>query len=324
MSGDQPLMRAAVITGPGRVRVTHLARPEPGAGEVLVRIEGSGVCGSNAPVWEGRSWFEYPQPPGTPGHEGWGRIEAVGEGVEGLVVGQRVAALSYRAFAEYDIAPADCVVPLPAALDDIPFPGEALGCAFNVCRRAGFEAGQTVAVVGVGFLGAVVVQRAVRAGAEVIAISRRASALEAARRYGAAETITLENHDAVVERVRSLTDGQGCDVVVEAVGLQWPLDLAGELTRERGRLVIAGYHQDGKRQVDLQLWNWRGLDVINAHERAAAAYVRGMREAVEAVASGDLDPTPLFTHAFPLGRIGEALHALRERPAGFMKALVLP
>lgn len=323
MSGGRPVMRAAVITGPGRVRVTHLARPEPGAGEVLVRIEGSGVCGSNAPVWEGRSWFEYPQPPGTPGHEGWGRVEAVGPGVDGLAAGQRVAVLSYHAFAEYDVAAADAVVPLPPALDDAPFPGEALGCAFNVCRRAGFEAGQTVAVVGVGFLGAVVVQRAVRAGASVIAISRRASALDVARRFGAAETITLEDHEAVVRRVQSLTGGRGCDVVVEAVGLQWPLDLAGELTRERGRLVIAGYHQDGRRQVDLQLWNWRGLDVINAHERAASAYVQGMREAVDAVASGDLDPTPLFTHAFPLDRIGEALHALRERPAGFMKALVL-
>ena len=317
-------MRAAIITGPGRVSVTSLARPDPGAGEVLVRIEGSGVCGSNAPVWEGRSWFEYPQPAGTPGHEGWGWIAAVGEGVEGLEVGQRVAALSYRAFAEYDVAAADAVVPLPAALDGMPFPGEALGCAFNVCRRAGFEAGQTVAVVGVGFLGAIVVQRAVRAGASVIAISRRASALEAARRYGAAETIPLGDHDSVLERVWSLTGGQGCDVVVEAVGLQGPLDLAGGLTRERGRLVIAGYHQDGRRQVDLQLWNWRGLDVINAHERAQAAYVQGMREAVEAVATGDLDPTPLFTHAFPLDRIGEALYALRERPAGFMKALVLP
>jgi len=54
--------------------------------------------------------------------------------------------------------------------------------------------------------------------------------------------------------------------VIEAAGQQWPLDLATELTRERGRLIIAGYHQDGPRQINMQLWNWRGLDVINAHE----------------------------------------------------------
>jgi threonine dehydrogenase-like Zn-dependent dehydrogenase len=323
MRTDRPEMRAAVITAPGRARVMHLARPEPGAGEVLVRIEGCGVCGSNAPVWEGRSWFQYPQPPGTPGHEGWGRIEALGPCVDGVTVGQRVAVLSYRAFAEYDVAPADAVVPLPPSLDALPFPGEALGCAVNVSLRSGFQAGQVAAVVGVGFLGALIVQLAARAGVSVIAISRRAYSLEVARRFGAVETIALDDRRAVLERVLALTGGQGCDVVVEAVGLQEPLDVAGELTRERGRLVIAGYHQDGPRQVDLRLWNWRGLDVINAHERAPAAYVAGMREAVDAVARGELDPTPLFTHSFSLDRIGDALRTLQERPAGFMKALVL-
>lgn len=72
MSGDRREMTAAVITAPGRVCLTRLARPEPGAGEVLIRIEGSGVCGSNAAVSEGRNWFEYPQPAGVPGHEGLG------------------------------------------------------------------------------------------------------------------------------------------------------------------------------------------------------------------------------------------------------------
>ena len=124
--------------------------------------------------------------------------------------------------------------------------------------------------------------------------------------------------------MRELTGGAFCDCVIEAVGKQWPLDLAAELTRERGRLVVAGYHQDGPRQVNMQLWNWRGLDVINAHERDAAVYVQGIREAVEAVASGRLDPGPLYTHTFPLDRLGEALDATRDRPDGFLKALVVP
>ena len=63
--------------------------------------------------------------------------------------------------------------------------------------------------------------------------------------------------------------------MIEAVGKQWPLDLAAELTREGGRLVIAGYHQDGPRQVNMQLWNWRGFDVANAHERDPQVAVRG-------------------------------------------------
>ena len=92
----------------------------------------------------------------------------------------------------------------------------------------------------------------------------------------------------------------------------------------RGRIVIAGYHQDGPRQVDLQSWNWRGLDVVNAHERDPRVYVEGMRLAMEAIAERRLDPAPLYTHTFPLDRLGDAFEAARTRPDGFMKALVVP
>ena len=69
---------------------------------------------------------------------------------------------------------------------------------------------------------------------------------------------------------------------------------------------------------------WRGIDVINAHERDPKVYAQGIREAVDAVASGHLDPSPLYTHRFPLERLGEALDATRDRPDGFLKALVIP
>jgi threonine dehydrogenase-like Zn-dependent dehydrogenase len=124
--------------------------------------------------------------------------------------------------------------------------------------------------------------------------------------------------------VRELTAGALCERVIEAVGKQWPLDLAAEIAQERGRLVIAGYHQDGPRQVNMQLWNWRGLDVVNAHERDPAVYAAGVRAAVRAVAAGELDPGPLFTHHYPLSGLDEALAATRDRPEGFMKAIVVP
>ena len=92
---------------------------------------------------------------------------------------------------------------------------------------------------------------------------------------GAAELIPMDDYWRILEQVKALTGGRFCERVIEAVGKQWPLDLAGELTAEGGRLVIAGYHQDGPRQVNMQLWNWRGLDVINAHERDPAGLCRG-------------------------------------------------
>jgi threonine dehydrogenase-like Zn-dependent dehydrogenase len=315
-------MHAAVLSAPRTVELAPAAVPQPAPGQLRVRLDGSGVCGSNLPPWEGRDWFAYPFAPGAPGHEGWGRVDAVGDGVEGFAPGDRVAMLSERAYAEYDVASTDSVVRLPAALDGLPFPAEPLGCAMNVFRRSEIRAGQDVVIVGIGFLGALLTQLAAHAGARVIAVSRRPFALDVARECGAAETVPMDDHWGVIERVKALTGGEMSERVIEVVGAQWPLDLAGELTRVRGRLVIAGYHQDGPRQVNMQLWNWRGLDVINAHERDPAVYLDGMRAAVDAVAAGALRPAPLYTHVLPLASLGDAFQLMHDRPDGFLKALV--
>jgi threonine dehydrogenase-like Zn-dependent dehydrogenase len=142
-------------------RMVEWGIPEPAAGEVRVRVEGCGVCGSSLPLWQGREWFSYPLEPGAPGHEVWGRLED----------GRRVAALSYHGFAEWDLAREDQIVELPPELDSLPFPGEALACAVNVVRRSGVEPGARVAVVGMGFLGTAVARllgdvTEVRRGAE--------------------------------------------------------------------------------------------------------------------------------------------------------------
>lgn len=315
-------MRAAVLTGPGALRIDEVSRPEPGRGQVRIRLEGCGVCASNLEPWAGPEWMQFPTEPGALGHEGWGVVDAVGEDVDALQAGDRVATLSGRSFAEYDLADAAGVIRLPDALAGRPFPGEPLGCAMNIFRRSAIEPGQTVAILGIGFLGAALTRLATDAGARVIAISRRESSLQLARDMGAAETIPMHDHYAIIEQVKALTDGRFCERVIEAVGKQWPLDLAAELTAEGGRLVIAGYHQDGPRQVNMQLWNWRGFDVINAHERDPAVQRRGVEEAVEAVASGRLDPAPLYTHRYSLHQLDDALNATRDKPDGFVKALI--
>ncbi len=317
-------MRAAVVTGPGAVRIEDVPRPEPGPGQVRIRLEGSGVCASNLTPWEGPEWMSFPTDPGALGHEGWGVVDALGEGVGHWTEGDRVAALSGHAYAEYDLADASALVRIPDELANTPFPGEPFGCAMNIFRRSDIAAGHTVAVIGVGFLGAILVRLASSAGARVIAISRRAESLGLARTMGAAQTIPMDDHWRIIERVKQLTGGRMCERVIEAVGKQWPLDLAAELTAEGGRLVIAGYHQDGPRQVNMQLWNWRGFDVANAHERDPAVALQGMREAVEAVRSGLVDPSLLVTHRFRLDQLGAALDATRDRPGNFVKAVVVP
>ncbi|WP_205780698.1 zinc-binding dehydrogenase [Methylocaldum sp. 14B] len=314
---------AAVFRGPKDLRVMPVSVPPPGPGQVRVKLEGCGVCGSNLPVWEGRPWFDYPFPPGAPGHEGWGRVEAVGADVERPAVGTRVAVLSYHAYAGYDLVEASAAIPLPAVLDDQIFPGEPLACAMNVFHRSGIKSGETVAIVGIGFLGALLVGLSAKAGARVIALSRRPYALDVARRQGADETLSIGDFQAAVDRVKELTGDVGCDCVIEVGGEQYTLDLATELTRVRGRLVIAGYHQDGPRQVNMQLWNWRGLDVINAHERDPQRYADGLHAAIAAVATGRIDPSPLYTHRFALKELPQAFELMRSRPDGFLKAVVL-
>ncbi|ACE94377.1 putative oxidoreductase protein (plasmid) [Rhizobium etli CIAT 652] len=316
------LMRAAIVTGPGQISLETRPLPEPGPGQVRVKLEGCGVCASNLTPWAGPEWMTFPTEAGGLGHEGWGVIDAVGGGVTALREGDRVAALSYHAYATHDLADAAMVAVLPKELEGQPFPGEPLGCAMNIFGRSDIESGQTVAIIGIGFIGALLTRLAASAGARVIAISRRPYSLDVARRMGAAEVIPMDDHRRIIEDVRTLTDGTFCDCVIEAVGKQWPLDLAGELAKERGRLVIAGYHQDGPRQVNMQLWNWRGLDVINAHERDPAIYMKGIRQAIDAVRQGRIDPQPLYTHTYPLDRLDEALNTTRDRPDGFLKALV--
>lgn len=318
------LMRAAVFQGGGRVELERRQRPQPDAGQVRVRLEGCGVCASNLPVWAGRPWFEYPFAPGAPGHEGWGEIDAVGDQVDQWRVGDRVALLSGRAYAEYDLADAETMVRLPPSLDGLPLPGEPLACAMNIFRRSDIRAGDTVAVVGVGFIGALLVQLASRTGARVIALSRRTYSLQVAQSCGAVATLTTEDSHAAIGAIHELTQGSGCPRVIEAAGEQSTLDIASGISAEGGRLIIAGYHQDGLRQINMQQWNWRGLDVVNAHERDPQVALRGLQEAVDAVEEGRLDPFPLLTHHYPLDLLANAFEAMSRRPDGFLKATVAP
>jgi threonine dehydrogenase-like Zn-dependent dehydrogenase len=291
MSTVPSTMKAAVIERPGAARLIRAPVPRPGLTDVLVRIEGCGICASSLPLWEGRRWFSYPLEAGAPGHEGWGVVEAVGQHVEGLEKGQPVALLSPHAYAEYAAAPAaHCVAHSLAG----PVPGEPLACAINVLSRSDVRPGQLVAIVGLGFLGSLIARLCERAGAEVVAV-RRGVRIEA----------TFER-------------------VIECAGTQEALDTAAELVGMRGRLVIAGYHQDGRRSIDLQSWNWRGIDVVNAHERDPAACVESMRAGIELIATGELDVRPLLTHRFPLARLGDAFECARTHPSGFLKAWVEP
>jgi threonine dehydrogenase-like Zn-dependent dehydrogenase len=280
------------------------------------------VCASNLPLWEGREWFAYPVAPGEPGHEAWGVVDAVGPGVRGLPTGSRVATLAANGFAEYAVVDSQNAAMLPEPLHNCDFPGEALGCTLNIFSRSAIYPGAFVAIVGIGFLGAALTQLCVRAGARVTAISRSEYSLRLARLCGAHGAVAMTNPRAAIEAAQQAAGNNLFERVIETAGVQDTLDIATELTAEGGRLVIAGYHQDGGRQVDMRLWNWRGIDVINAHERKTEIRLAGIRAAIGAVLAGRLRLDRLGMRRFALHRINEAFDSIRGSHSSFAKAVV--
>lgn len=316
------IMKAAVLLAPRRFEVQTIPLPEPAPSQVRVRLEGSGVSRANLSAWTGTMNVKYPAPPGAPGSEGWGIVDAVGADVINVTSGDRVGFLSHGSFAEYNVVPADAVVQIPPTLNGIPFPGESLAKVMNVGQRCGFHEAQSVAIIGLGFLGSMLASIAQQAGARVIVVSRRQSSLDIVTEYGIRETILHKSNGPVRDRIDALTNGQWCDRVVETIGDQDSLDLASEITRESGRLVIAGHHEGGCRSVNMDVWGRRGFVVINPLEWKQQALLKGMHDAIVAMCTKQLNPKRLFTHTFPLEQLSQAFRHVEERTEGYMKSLI--
>jgi threonine dehydrogenase-like Zn-dependent dehydrogenase len=314
-------MKTSVIESPGHIRIIETSIPKVNDEEVLVKLKGTGLCISNLPVWEGREWFSYPFEPGSPGHEGYGVIEKVGRKVTNLSVGDRVALISYHAYAEYDKTHMSNVVKLTNMPIQSAFPGEPIACAVNIFERCDIRRSDTVTVIGTGYLGCLLIQLIKSTGARVIGVSRRKTSLEYAEQSGADELVQFTDVWETIHNIRMLTPG-GTARVIEATGVQEAIDVATDVVAERGRMIIAGYHQDGLRKVNMQQWNWKGLDVINAHEREQAIYVEGLRKAVHYVRLGVLRPEELITHQFEFREINKAFKMMHDKPEGFLKGII--
>ncbi len=290
-------MRAAVFTRPNEVEIQTVAMPVPRPTEVRVRLEGCGISSADVAAWAGMPWRSYPSEPGALGHEGWGVVDAVGSKVETVAIGARVALISSRAYAEYDVTDADKVIPIPRALWLTAFPGSALATALSLFQKAAVKRGEHVAVIGVGFQGAVLTRLACAAGAQVTVFSRRNYALEIARQLGAHGALPLVSPSETFEDAAQLTRSKFFDCVIEINTTHSGHKLAIELAREHGRLVT---------------------------REDAPPTIEGIRAAIDAIASGRLRPALLYTHHYTLGRLGEALKVAAERPDGFIKAIVKP
>ncbi|WP_026876322.1 zinc-binding dehydrogenase [Jiangella gansuensis] len=309
--------RAYTVTAPGGGELATVDVDEPGPGQVLLRVLTNGVCASDLPAWA--------NPTGTVplrlGHEPVGEVVAAGPGVTiapNTLVGGRIA----HSFAELALADVQDVVVVPSGVDPAAALPEPLGCVAEGLRRTPVPIGARVAVVGLGFMGLLMTQFLRNAGvAQLIAIDPREDARHAAMASGADAAHSPAEVPGHAYADDDAPAGHGFDVVVEASGSQPGLDLATRLVRAHGAISILGYHQTTRR-VDVRAWNWKALDVVNAHVRDRAMLRASTEAALGLLAAGRIDVGRLVTHRFRFDQIDEAFEALRSKPDGFVKAVV--
>ncbi|MFN3405055.1 MAG: MDR/zinc-dependent alcohol dehydrogenase-like family protein [Cytophagaceae bacterium] len=315
-------MEAAVFSGSGRIEVKKVPLPVPGPKQIRVAVEGCGISNLDISAWEGKSLNQYPLPAGAPGHEGWGTVDEVGEKVTGYAKGEKVAFYSSHAFAEYDLVDVGCMIKLPPSFRTLAFPGVPLGQVYNIFKICDIRKGQTVAVVGAGFMGSILVRLLHKIGAKVIAISQRPYSLYLANECGASFTVNMEDMNQVIQQVKEITSGQMCDRVIEITGKEFPLNIAAEIVAEKGKMIIAGLHQDGFRNVNMFLWNIKGFEVINAYNNNPASIMEGMREMLKLIIDKEINLTELYSHSFSIAEIEKAFRMAKERPEGFIKGII--
>jgi len=314
-------MKAAALVRPGSFSVYDIEIPTPKPNEVLVRVIACGVCSSELGMWKNKELKV--ENPLFIGHEVSGVVEKVGEEVTQFATGDRVTIFTEKGgYAEYISVPEKAVIKIA---DHVPFElalGEPIACAMNGTKRSGVQVGDTVVMIGLGFMGSLILQGIKLKGAsQIIAIDPREESQELAAKLGV-DVFLNSNEDDLERKVLELTDGLGADVVIESTGYQEPLDLATKLVKIRGRIVIFGYHQGGSRTIDVQTWNWKGLDVVNAHERDPDVYIEGMRTGIKLLNNNQLRMEPLVTHFYTIDQINEAFETATNKPNGFIKAVI--
>lgn len=247
----------------------------------------------------------------------------MGAGVDDLEIGQRVALLSGHAYAQFDVASRDCVVPLPEELDDEPFPGEAFARTIDIFEQSEIRPGHTVAIVGAGLVGLLLTQLAADRGAHVVALSRHPFELELADSMDAEETVVAHGDGRDAERMLRANGGAGFDRVIEVVGTETAVALAHRICAEHGRLVIGGGPSGRANSRDSQQWQVSDRIVVNVFGQSREHYRSGVCKAIQASLEGRLDPFPLMSHTVSMGSMDLGFQLTRDRPERFVKALLL-
>jgi len=341
-------VKAARLHGPRDLRLEEIPRPELRAGELLIRVRAVGICGSDVHYYlDGGIGTERVTEPHVLGHEFAGEIVALGPGVEGPPVGTRVAVdpaipcgrcefclegnpnvcpqIRFRStppaggsMCEFVAHPASLVFPLPERLDFADGAMlEPLGVAIHSVDLGKLRPGDTVAVLGCGPIGLLIIQVARLAGARAVyATDLIPERLAMAERLGANAVLQAEEADPVAW-ADELTGGRGLDVVFEAAWAAETVAQAMDMAKPGGRVVLVGIPSEDRLTFPASVARRKGL-TIKLVRRMKHTYPRAMA----LVEQGLVDVRSLITHRFPLAAAREAFELVAARADGVIKALL--
>lgn len=350
-------MKAMVLTGPGTWEIQNdVSVPEPGPEEVLCKIGGVAICGSDPEIIHGGLPGIWPPAyPFIAGHEWAGRVVAVGSRVTDYKPGDRVAGEAHKgcghcrnclqgrynlclnygktetghrhygftvngAYAQYNTYHMKSITRLP---DNVSYKEAAMcdtaGVALHGLELAGITPGSTVAVIGPGPIGMMAMKLAKAMGAAKVIVVGRNPRLEAAQRLGADVLVDFSTCDPV-EAVRSLTGGLGVEVAVEASGAPGTIVQSLNMCGKGGKVVMLGVAKDGVTEdIPLKYTTHNELSLLGSRANPNVSW-----KVIEMISSGTMDVKDMVTHTFDLDQAGEAFETFEKRVGGAMKVVIYP
>lgn len=337
-------MKAAVLEGVGTLKLKDVPVPRPKDNEVLIKVEICGICGTDIKLHKGDYTANVPV---ILGHEFSGEIAEVGKSVRDLKIGDRVVVdpnepcgkcywcksgrptfcenmpaygvLSDGAFAEYIVVGEKGTYKIPDALSyEVASFCEPVSCAIHCIDRAMIKSGETVAIIGGGAMGQILLQLAKNAGAsKLMMITRSQWKLDLAKSLGASHLIRAQE-ESVTERVMDITNGLGSDVVIEAVGSPKTVEQTFSLAKKSGKVVIFGFSPEKEKATFIP------FNLLSKELSILGSWVNPytFSRAIDILTSHQIDLNPIISKKLNLDDIMEGFKLMMEKPKGFMKALV--
>ncbi|MCC6065692.1 MAG: zinc-binding dehydrogenase [Thermofilum sp.] len=311
--------RVAYLVERGRFELRDEEVRPLGEREILVRVGACGICTGDIYAFLGYPvWYRLPA---ALGHEPAGVVVDVGPRATRFKPGDRVAVLGGPGYADYVIVDESYAEPVPPGVPIEHALGEPLACAVNGVRLAEPKFGDTVAVVGTGFMGLLLVQALSRMGLDrLAAVDVKEERLELAAEFGAD---TLLNPERESPEKLAAEVGGGFDIVIEATGSPKGVEVATKLARRRGRLCIFSFHPLPV-PVDLAAWDSKGLEVIMTNPNRAEDMRPNLRLAMRMLGRGVFKMEKLVTHKWPLSEIQAAFEYASKKPRDYIKGVIVP